>query len=392
MSYEKINPIQQFNFQINRVLTYGSLACDALGIREKTGKIRSMEDWETAWAALAKEAQERQQYLRAAYAYRMAEFFLKAGNPKKELYYKQCIIDFYKGFDTELNLSYERHDVPYEGKSLNCIKISAVYPKGTVLVCGGYDSFIEEFVLQVNELALRNYDVILFEGPGQGRSLRQNMYFQHHFEEPTAAVLDFFQIKECAMVGISWGGYFALRSAAFEKRIKAAVAYDVMDDGLEVMTNIFPPLIGRIVRFAFCHRQKKLVNGLVERLQKRSILADWALTQGMYITGTATPCDFYESLSQHNLNGAAERITQDVLLLAGEKDHYIPAGQFYRTQRNLKNAKSLTCRLFTEDEGGEQHCQIGNHMLAVNFITGWLDQRFACDEFVQVDNICLSCK
>lgn len=244
-------------------------------------------------------------------------------------------------------------------------------------MCGGYDSFIEEFVLQVYALALKEYEVILFEGPGQGESLSRHMYFRHDFEKPTTAVLDYFQIKECAIVGISWGGYFALRSAAYEKRIKAAVAYDVMENGLEVMTNVFPSFICCIIRFTYSMKYRKIVNILVERLRKKSILADWAITQGMYITGTTTPYAFYENLSKHTLQDIKQYITQDILLLAGEKDHYIPTNQFYRLKKSLLNAHSLTCRLFTESEGGEQHCQIGNHLLAVDYIINWLDNYFA---------------
>jgi hypothetical protein len=65
-----------------------------------------------------------------------------------------------------------------------------------------------------------------------------------------------------------------------------------------------------------------------------------------------------------------------VLLLAGERDHYIPRNQFYRLKRSLPNTRCLTSRLFTEAEGGEQHCQIGNIPLAVNTILDWLDKRF----------------
>lgn len=35
MRYEKINPIQQFNFQINRILTYGEIAADVNTVRKK---------------------------------------------------------------------------------------------------------------------------------------------------------------------------------------------------------------------------------------------------------------------------------------------------------------------------------------------------------------------
>lgn len=269
MSYEKINPIQQFNFQINRVLTYGEIACDVNAIREKAANIRSFNEWKKVWSDLGKESEQKSEFLRAAYCYRMAEFFLKTGDREKNLLYERCVKCFYKAFDTELHLSYKKYDVPYEGKFLSCIKMVAPHSKGTVLVCGGYDSFMEEFVLQVHSLALKDYDVILFEGSGQGRCLQQKLYFQYDFEKPTAAVLSFFKIKECAMVGISWGGYFALRSAAFKKRIKAVVAYDVMDNGFEVMTHIFPSIICKIIRFAYAHKNKHVVNGLVEKMRKK---------------------------------------------------------------------------------------------------------------------------
>ncbi|OGO77363.1 MAG: hypothetical protein A2Y23_10990 [Clostridiales bacterium GWB2_37_7] len=42
-----------------------------------------------------------------------------------------------------------------------------------------------------------------------------------------------------ALTGLSWGGNLALRAAAYEKRIRKATAYDIMDDKDEGMTNIF---------------------------------------------------------------------------------------------------------------------------------------------------------
>ncbi|WBY64477.1 alpha/beta hydrolase family protein [Thermocaproicibacter melissae] len=382
MSYQQLNPITQLNFQANRVLTYGSLACNAQEVQEAVRDVRTLEEWDRAWSAIAQKAERKKRWLHAAYYYRMVEFFLKAENPRKEQIYEKCLACFYRGFDDELHLRYQRHDIPFEGGTLHAIHIPAEKEKGTVLVCGGYDSFIEEFVLQIRDLADRGYSVVLFEGPGQGWCLREKMYFRHDFEKPASAVLDYFGIKRCAMVGISWGGYFVLRCAAFEKRIVAAAAYDVMDNGLEVMTNVFPKPICCLIRWALRHRKEKLVNGLTARIRKRSILADWALSQGMTITGTETVFAFYEALSRHTLSGIEDRITQDILLLAGEKDHYIPVNQYYRLKESLHHAKSLTCRLFTEAEGGEQHCQIGNHMLAVNTILDWLDRVYG-EHFTQ---------
>jgi pimeloyl-ACP methyl ester carboxylesterase len=177
------------------------------------------------------------------------------------------------------------------------------------------------------------------------------------------------------MVGISWGGFFAMRCAAFEPRITAAVAYEVMDDGFEVMTGVFPPPLNSIFRLLYAVKGLRAINFLIGKIRKRSIIADWAVSQGMYITGTNSPYEFYSSLREHNLKDILGQITQDVLLLAGERDHYIPSNQFYRLKRSLPNTHSLTSRLFTEAEGGEQHCQIGNIPLAVNTILDWLDKR-----------------
>ena len=77
------------------------------------------------------------------------------------------------------------------------------------------------------------------------------------------------------------------------------------------------------------------------------------------------------------MDGITGHYTQDILLLAGEKDHYIPLSQFWRLKEKVHSDKSVTSRLFTEAEGGEQHCQIGNHMLAMNTILDWLDDVFA---------------
>lgn len=375
MPYEVINPDQQFNFQINRILTYGEKACNTSDVKWYTSSIRTLNDWFHVWRELAEKAESQDQFLHAAYYYRMLEFFMKETDEKKDIIYKKCIGLFYRGFDKELHLSYEHLHVPFRDYTLNCIRINAQSKsKGTLLVCGGYDSFIEEFVLQIQGIADNGYNVILFEGPGQGECLKQKLYFQYDFEKPTQAVIDYFSLEKCIMVGISWGGYFALRSAAFDKKITAVAAYDVMYDGLEVMTAVFPPLICHVIRTAFEHHHYVFLDIFAGIISKKNVLADWALAQGTYITGTKTVHELYEKLSLHTLKGIEDKITQDVLLLAGEKDHYIPSSQYETLKENIHFANSLSCHMFTQKEGGEQHCQIGDHMLAINYILNWLTE------------------
>lgn len=157
MSYEIINSIPQFNFQINRILTYGNLACCREEVISHVAQVKTFEEWHTAWQKIAAKSEQERHYLHAAYYYRMAEFFLKSDMPEKNIAYKKCVENFYKAFDFELHLKYEKYRVPFMGKALHCLKFSPPNAIGTVLVCGGYDSFIEEFVLQVSEFVKQRY-------------------------------------------------------------------------------------------------------------------------------------------------------------------------------------------------------------------------------------------
>lgn len=370
--YKTVNSIQQFDFQINRVLTYGKDACNEDQVIAALANVKDIEGWYEAWISIAKEAINLNKHMHTAYYYRMAEFFLKHDDPRKEQVFKECLHEFDLGFK-EKDIVFERYEIPYENGYMKCFKMDAENSKETILVCGGYDSFIEEFVLQVNDFVKKGFSVILFEGPGQGECINQGIYFTDAFHKATSKVLDFFDLKACAFVGISWGGYFALESAANEPRINKVVAYDVLDAGLEVMTNVYPSPIKDIIRALIKGKHEKAINFLCSRIGKKSVIADWMLAQGMYITGSLSPYEMYHKLKKHNLKNQLQNIKQDVLLLAGEKDHYVPRDQFERCKNDIHNARSLTTRMFLESEGGHQHCQIGNHQIATSYIMSWID-------------------
>ena len=40
----------------------------------------------------------------------------------------------------------------------------------------------------------------------------------------------------------------------------------------------------------------------------------------------------------------------------------------------LKNAKPVTGRIFTREEQGQNHCQVGNIGLALNIMSGWIKE------------------
>ena len=50
--YKKVNRIKQFNFQINRVLTYGKEACDEELVIKNLSDVHTLEEWYEAWTKL----------------------------------------------------------------------------------------------------------------------------------------------------------------------------------------------------------------------------------------------------------------------------------------------------------------------------------------------------
>lgn len=380
MSYIKnITGVQQLDFQINRILTYGKEAADKKEILENAKTIENFNQWFAYWLRLGKQYENTHQSLRAAYAYRLAEFFLKEDHPQKNEMYLLSIKNFYLAFE-KMKINYEIHNISYMDTEMHSLIFRSENEKGVLLVCGGYDSFIEEFVPALFEFINRGYTIILFEGNGQGKTLKNGLTFIPNWEKPTSCVLDYYGVQACTMVGISWGGYLAVRAAAYEKRIKAVAAYDVLENGFLCMTNVFPGILKIVVRWAIHNRKKKLANKLLEKLRTRSLLADWVMMQGMYITGKETPYDFYRELLKHQLpQEVCNKLDCDILLLAGDEDHYIPKDQLCKLKSKIHCAKSLTTRVFTKVEGGEQHCQVGNHKLAVFEILDWLQNIYTKD-------------
>jgi pimeloyl-ACP methyl ester carboxylesterase len=87
-----------------------------------------------------------------------------------------------------------------------------------------------------------------------------------------------------------------------------------------------------------------------------------------------SPFEYIEKARLFSTADISEKITCDVLLLAGTKDHFIPLEMFYKQIEALKNVKSLTARMFTEQENAASHCQMDNFKLAIEVILNWIEQ------------------
>lgn len=366
MSYKLLHNDQNFNFQFNRLLSYGKFACDEDEIQKIASNVINFETWYEEFLKYAIIAENQKRFSHSMYYYRMAEFFLSdIDSRKNQMFYKMKEMFIFAFPEVQID------KVLFKDSYLPCIKVNIENPKDTIIVHGGYDSFIEEFYLICLDLSKDGYNIILFEGEGQGTTLRNGLRFNYQWENSVTTLLDYYEIDKCTILGISWGGYFALRAAAFDSRIKNVISYDVLFDGLDVQFSLFKGIKKYIAYFLFMTKSKKTMNRIVTKAMSKSSLAKWSIEHGMYITGTSSTYDFYENIEKHTLKKIGNRVYSNVLLLAGEKDHYIPFSHLNKTKDELKNA-NISSKMFTIDEGGEQHCQVGNFPLALNEIKKWL--------------------
>ena len=358
------------NYTLNRPLLDGTSSARIKEIGAVAPQIKDYESWHATWLGLARRAESEKRWLDAASYYHGAEFYLPAGEVRNGLY-----DDFARNWALGMKdvAGYEHIAVPYPGGHLPGFRVQAKGKElSTFIFDGGYDSFVEEFYAFLLPLTDLGFTVIGFDGPGQGGALRQGIYFEHAWEKPAKAVIDYFKLDAVDWMGASWGGYLSIRAAAFEPRIKHIISLPTMYSGLDMTLNQMTPGKPAELMSLFMAGDRKGTDELVSLQRTPSSVFDWCITQGMHITGTKTPFDFLTAIAQHSLDGILHNVKQDILLTEGEQDHLFKPDWIYRTMRELVCARSVTARIFTAREGAEQHCQVGNSALARDEVVHWL--------------------
>jgi len=360
------------NFQFNRALIN---QCPMEEMMVAAQNIKKYTDVKAVMTALAENALGEGRTLNAAFYYRFAEFFCFEDSVEKKRLFDQFILLFYKALEAD---KIERHEIEYPGGFLKAIRIKSDKPKtGTVVVHGGGDSFVEEFYLSVRGLVDEGFEVIMFEGPGQGEPLQKyNIKMTHEWEKPTKAVLDYFKLDNVTLIGISLGGYFALRAAAFEKRIKRVIAWDVVYDFFECVMGRDGMLKYHIISALVSINARTIINYIARRQMQGREMEKWIYNQMMYTFGAKTPFDYLKILKRYKCSkNISNKVTQNVLLLAGADDHIIPIRMYDRQFKALVNARSVEGRVFTKEDHASNHCQVGNIGLALNFIIDWMKEK-----------------
>lgn len=354
------------------------------------------ERWYTEWTRTAQRVQKiaedclarehplsaRKAYLRASNYYRTAEFFLHTTPSDPRLLTTwQASRDCFVQAAIRLAFPCEAVEIPYEGSTLPGYFYRVDHadtPRPTLIFHGGFDSTVEELYFVGAAAALEHgYNCLTFDGPGQGRVIRQqHLPFRPDWEAVVTPVVEYalsrpeIDPNRLALMGMSQGGYFAPRAAAFEPRIKALIAYDGVFNCHDSLGILMPPVVASLIE----QGPVQIVDTLLHVITTLSPGVRWTLTNGMWTYGVSTPRAFLNKLKEYTLEGCVERIVCPTLVLAAEKDH------FFRSQPE-KLYDHLSCPKtfirFTTEEGAEEHCHEGAMTLFHQRLFDWLDETWA---------------
>jgi dipeptidyl aminopeptidase/acylaminoacyl peptidase len=300
---------------------------------EVTASLGSWNDWCDAWSGRAaiheqmgREALSRGKHIsagdhlqRAGVYYHFAKFLFVHDVPQMKAAHTKAV-ECRKLALPHLSPAGERVAIPFEGKTLYGIlrKPAGVARPPVMAMACGLDSCKEETDAYEAPFLARGIATLVFDGPGQGEA-EYDFPIRGNYETVVRAVLDHIETRQdldaarIGLWGVSLGGYYAPRAAAFEPRVKACIAlsgpYDFAEawDGLPELT-----------REAFRVRSH-----------------------------CATQADAKRNAATLSLKGVASRITCPMFIVTGKLDRVIPWQDAERLARDVKGP----CELLIVEDG-----------------------------------------
>jgi len=317
-------------------------------------RIRTWDEWLPAWCEtaqeyerLAAEAEGRgarqsaaEGWRRAALCWHFAKFnwFL---DPERAAHAQRHMNECYDRALWSLVPPGEKATIPYGGARMAAIlrRPAGAKRPPVVILFGGLDSVKEELQIVADYFLARGMATLAVDGPGQGET-GSELAIESESEKPIGAAIDFLERAEgvdagrVGLYGQSLGGYYAIRAAAFETRITAAVAsagpYAVADhwDSLPPMTR--------------------------EGYQ--------------YRTGATDAEDGRARVARFNLEGVVGRVACPLLIMHGTADQVVPVGEGRRIAKEAPHAT------YWEFEGGN-HSLSNHHFEVRTGMADWMASR-----------------
>jgi pimeloyl-ACP methyl ester carboxylesterase len=392
---------QTFSFEALRTAgfaVYGGADIGEVIVTARKIREGDVASWHRSWKATAERVHgigeealaaghrvsAREALLRASNYYRTAEFFLRehpATDPEVRLLSARSRDTFAQAVSL-LDTPVVPVSIPYEDTTLPgylFLVDDSGTPRPTVIYNNGFDSTLEEAYFAVGAAALnRGYNVVAFDGPGQGAALRvQALVFRPDWENVVGPVVDFaltrpeIDAEAIALFGYSLGGLLVARAAAFEQRVAALILDDGLYDLYAAFTAASPSYFLRWIEQGRDRRTNRLMalNGHFD------IGARWSLQNGCWAMGARSYTDLFRKAKDYSLAGIAQRVTAPTLILDAEHDQFFK-GQPQLAERALSQAAPTLITL-TAAEGAGEHCHMGALTRSHQVMFDWLDDVLA---------------
>lgn len=324
-------------------------------------------------------ASARSAFFRAANSFRTAGLFeLQAPISARLVASHQHEVAAFRAGAALLPLQPQVVNIPYDGTTLPGYFFRASAddsPRPTIILVNGYDGTAEELYFTNGAAALeRGYNVLAFDGPGQG-----TMIIDHHtpfrpdWENVITPVVDYaltlpgVDARKLVLMGLSFGGYLAPRAATAEHRLAACVSdcgpYDLFDASAARLPGFLAKQLPE---------GNAAVLGLLTRLLRFVMskpTAGWALRRNLLVHGLSDPIEYFRMAPSYSLKGREHLIQCPTFVCAAEGDDLsVNAPRFY---------DALTCPKhyveFAAAEGGGEHCESGARTLFHQRVFAWLD-------------------
>jgi dipeptidyl aminopeptidase/acylaminoacyl peptidase len=354
---------------------YGAVALAEIDEACRKLKERQSEPdaWREEWCALGRRLEESGEraeaaghrlsagnfFLRSGMYWFTGERFVHPGDEKRRLGAKALELQ-----QAGLERRYpeiERVEVAYEsGATLPALFFRNSKNRRrapTIVVFDGMDNCKEMSVLFCGlELAARGWNTLAIDGPGQGESLRlRDLYARHDYEVPGRAAYDYVAARpevdpsRVIAMGYSFGGYYAARIAAFEKRYRAAVAFSALHWDLA---------------------------GFQREVKRRQEADPKATAQSAFhfrwVMGCLDDADAaIRKAEKFSLAEVAPRIEMPFLVVHGADDKVVPVASATKLFEAV-GAKDKHLKIFTAEDGGSAHALADNRPLAVDYIADWI--------------------
>lgn len=299
-------------------------------------------------------------YLRACCYYQMGERFRLPKDTAALSVYRESV-DCFRLFAERIDgPRIEPVEVPFEGGVLPAYFVDAANaessPGPAMVFFDGLDISKElQFCLGVNELSRRGIKCLIVDGPGNGESIRfKNLPLRYDYDVAGTAAYEYLAARSdvapdrIGVMAISLGGYYAPRCASKEPRFAACVAWGAIWD--------YHATWKRRVEAAY---QTSL-----------SVAGDHIA----WVLGVETVDEALKALEPFRHEHVVGDLRCPLLITHGECDAQIPVEDARRLYA-AAGAADKTLRVFTQEEGGAQHCQIDYSIRGVTFIADWLQSK-----------------